>query len=410
MSTPSPDGTGIGGTGSGGTVRGRQAAVPAVITAGVVVLAAAGGFAAHGLWPSAGPAAAPATGVATATVIRTDLSSRQVIAGTLGYAGFFAVGSELPGGIITWLPSAGTIVARGQQLFQVSGQPATLLYGTVPAWRDFAPGMTPGPDIAELQRNLAALGFDPGRVDGTFGWSTEAAVERWQFARGQVVTGTLPLGTVAFLPGPLRVTGATLTVGSLVATGATVLSGTSDTPVVSVWLTVGGPVVKPGDPVLVTLPDGVTTVPGSVATVGQVAVTQGATTQGAPTQGAGGADSGTGSAGTGSAGGGSSAGSSGAGSAAAFPVTIVIAEPRVPDGLDQAPVQVAITQQRDRGVLAVPVTALLAQPGGGYAVDQSGPAHQVIPVAVGLFDDATGLVEVSGRGLSAGLTVAVAQG
>jgi peptidoglycan hydrolase-like protein with peptidoglycan-binding domain len=424
MSTPSPDGTGFGGTvlegpglegtafggtGFGGTVRGRRAGVPAVITAGVV-LAAAGGFAAHALWPSAGhPAAAAATAVATAIVIRTDLSSRQVVAGTLGYAGFFAVASVAPSGIITWLPSAGTIVARGQQLFQVSGQPATLLYGTVPAWRDYAPGMTPGPDIAELQRNLAALGFDPGPADGSFGWSTQAAVERWQFARGQVVTGTLPLGTVAFLPGPLRVTGAALSAGSPVSTGATVLSGTSVTPVVSVWLTVGGPVVKPGDPVLVTLPDGVTTVPGSVATVGQVAMTQGE---------GGGAGSGTGSAGSassasaggGSSGGSSGAGSSGAGSAAAFPVTITIAEPRVPDGLDQAPVQVAITQQRDRGVLAVPVTALLAQPGGGYAVAESGQAHQVIPVAVGLFDDATGLVEVSGRGLSAGLAVAVAQG
>jgi len=166
-----------------------------------------------------------------------------------------------------------------------------------------------------------------------------------------------------------------------------VLSGTSDTPVVSVWLTVGGPVVHPGDPVLVTLPDGATTVPGSVAAVGQVAITQDAAPQGA-----------------------GSGGSSPGGSAAAFPVTIAIAEPRVPGGLDQAPVQVAITQQHDRGVLAVPVTALLAQPGGGYAVAESGPAHQVIPVAVGLFDDATGLVEVSGRGLSAGLSVEVAQG
>jgi peptidoglycan hydrolase-like protein with peptidoglycan-binding domain len=346
--------------------------------------------------------------VATATVIRTDVSARQVLAGTLGYAGFYAVASELPGGIITWLPSAGTIVARGRPLFQVSGQPVTLLYGAVPAWRDFGPGMTRGPDIAELQRNLAALGFDPGPADGAFGWSTEAAVERWQYSRGQAVTGTVPLGAVAFLPGPLRVASAALADGSPVATGATVLSGTSVIPVVSLWLTVGGPVVKPGDQVLVTLPDGTTTVPGHIATVGQVATTA----QGAGSDGSG---SGTAPAGGGGlAGSGNSAGaggSSGGGSGgAAFPVTIAIAEPRIPDGLDQAPVQVAITQQRDAGVLAVPVTALLGLPGGGYAVTESGPAHQVIPVTTGLFDDATGLVEVSGRGLSAGLSVEVAQG
>ena len=40
----------------------------------------------------------------------------------------------------------------------------------------------------------------------------------------------------------------------------------------------------------------------------------------------------------------------------------------------------------------------------------SGPGHRLIPVTAGVFDDATGLVEVSGQGLAAGLTVEVAQG
>jgi hypothetical protein len=70
---------------------------------------------------------------------------------------------------------------------------------------------------------------------------------------------------------------------------------------------------------------------------------------------------------------------------------------------------VAITQQRAEGVLAVPVTALLARAGGGYAVQVAGPHGRLIPVAVGLFDDASGLVAVTGTGLAAGLPVAVAQ-
>jgi peptidoglycan hydrolase-like protein with peptidoglycan-binding domain len=375
---------------------------PAAIAAGVVVAGAAG-LAGHQLWPAGGaPAAAATVAVGTATVVRTDVSARRVVAGTLGYAGYFAVGSELAGGIVTWLPPAGAVVHRGQPLFGVSGQPVTLLYGTVPAYRDFGPGMTPGPDVRELQRNLAALGFAPGAADGTFGWSTEAAVERWQHSRGQVVTGTLPLGTVAFLPGPLRVTTTAVAPGSPVAAGTIVLSGTSDTPVVSAWLPVGGPVARPGDPVLVTLPDGSTTVPGTVATVGQVATTPA------------GGGAGTGTAGTtgpaGSSGASGDSGAAGGGSGAAFPVTVAIASPRVPDGLDQAPVQVAITRQRNRDVLAVPVTALLALPGGGYAIEESGPGRQVIPVTTGLYDDETGLVEVSGRGVSAGLSVGVAQG
>ena len=71
--------------------------------------------------------------------------------------------------------------------------------------------------------------------------------------------------------------------------------------------------------------------------------------------------------------------------------------------------QIDITQQRDRNVLAVPVTALVAIPGGGFAIQESGPGHRVIAVTTGLFDDATGLVEVAGRGLAAGQSVEVAQ-
>jgi HlyD family secretion protein len=365
----------------------RNTAVAAV--AGLA-LAAAAGFAARELWPGAtrSAAATAAVPVAAAAVVRTDVSQRQVVAGTLGYLGAYSAIDESGPGIVTWLPPAGGVVRRGQALFALAGQPVTLFYGQVPAWRAFGPGMTSGPDVRELQRNLAALGFDPGPADGRFGWSTEAAVGRWQQAHGMLVTGTIPLGEITFLPGPLRVT-MTAPLGAPAAPGTTVVSGTSDTPGVSVSVTVGGPVVKPGDSVLVTLPDGTTTVPGTVASVGQVAT--------AP-NGASGGTSGTSGQGSGS------------GQAAAIPVTITIGGTAVTAGLDQSPVQVAITEQEDRNVLAVPVTALLALPGGGYAVRLSGTAALLIPVTTGLFDDATGLVEVSGPGLAAGQSVQVAQG
>ena len=288
---------------------------------------------------------------------------------------------------------------RGHRLFDVDGQPATLFYGAIPAWRTFAPGMSPGPDVAQLQRNLAALGFATGAADGQFGWSTEVAVERWQQARGMTVTGTIPLGAVAFLPGPLRVTTVAQPLGATVAAGTGVLSGTSLTPAVQVWLGVGGPAVRPGDRVLVTLPDGTTTVRGTVRSVGRVAMSPGdAGTSG----GTGGGTSG-GTGGTGAAGGGAS------GTADVIPVTVTIAS-AIPAGLDQAAVQVSITEQHADGVLAVPVTALLAAPDGGYEVRVAGAHGRLIPVTTGLFDDASSLVAVTGPGLTAGLSVTVAQG
>jgi hypothetical protein len=65
---------------------------------------------------------------------------------------------------------------------------------------------------------------------------------------------------------------------------------------------------------------------------------------------------------------------------------------------------VSITTATVRNVLAVPVNALLALAGGGYAVEEveSTGVHQLVGVSTGLFDDATGMVEVSGPALAAG--------
>jgi hypothetical protein len=162
---------------------------------------------------------------------------------------------------------------------------------------------------------------------------------------------------------------------------------------VQVWLGVGGPAARPGDRVLVTLPDAAATVQGTVRSVGTVATSPN--------------DAGT-SGGTGGTGGTGGSSGGGSGSADVIPVTITIAS-AIPAGLDQAPVQVSITEQHADGVLAVPVTALLATPDGGYDVQVSGQRGRLIPVTTGLFDDASGLVAVAGPGLAAGLSVTVAQ-
>jgi peptidoglycan hydrolase-like protein with peptidoglycan-binding domain len=386
--------------------------VRAGLLAGVLVVVVAGGgwaVARGGLLgrsAAATPTAEVPTG--TATVARTDVVERQQVAGTLGYGDSVTVvgqsqdgggssgaggGGQAQDGIVTRVPAVGAVVGRGQTLFEVDGHPVPLWYGARPAWRAFGLGMTDGQDVRQLEANLVALGFDPDRaitVDRHYSWATVAAVKRWQQASGRARTGAVPLGQVVFVPGPVRVATVTATVGAPLPAGTAILTATSTRPLVTVALDPAmQQQVRRGDRVEVTLPDGKTT-RGTVASVGRVA-TQSSTGSGQE----GGQDP-------------SQSGNSNSSGQATVQVTVRLANPRAAGGLDQAPVQVAITTQAHRGVLAVPIGALLAQAGGGYAVEVvEGGARRRVPVGTGLFDETAGLVEVNGAGLAEGATVEV---
>jgi hypothetical protein len=113
--------------------------------------------------------------------------------------------------------------------------------------------------------------------------------------------------------------------------------------------------------------------------------------------------------------GGSNSGSSGAGSgnggdsgSATIPVTIALSRHLSGAGLDAAAVSVNFARAEANHVLSVPVTALLATSGGGYAVQEAAMPHRLIPVTTGLF--AAGDVQISGRGIYPGLEVTESQG
>jgi len=214
-----------------------------------------------------------------------------------------------------------------------------------------------------------------------------------QLAGDRVSSSALaPLGQAAFLPGPAQVTGlGTGTVPGAPATpGSVVLTASSVTPVVTIDLDASQQTeVKQGDKVLVTLPSGATT-PGVISQVSTVATPSSS-------------DSGSGSgSGSGNSGNGSGSGS------ATITVLVALTDPGAAGHLNQAPVQVTITTGSVSNALVVPVNALLAQPGGGYAVEVTGPhGHHLVSVTPGLFDDAAGLVQVTSTRLLPGQHVVV---
>jgi hypothetical protein len=276
--------------------------------------------------------------------------------------------------VYTMLPKVGQIVRRGEPLYAIGGEPALLLYGDVPASRAFASGMSAGADVAELNRNLRTYSAPGGDV---FTAATTLAIERFQSEHHLAPTGQLPLGSVVFEPGAVRVTSVTPTEGSPVQAGP-VLGITSTRRIVTIALDVSQQTsIKVGDPVVITLPDNSTT-PGHVSYVGTVATV--------PSD-----NNGNGS------------------SSPTIEVDVTADRPAATGRLDQAPVDVSITTASVGNVLAVPVNALLALAGGGYAVEvvQASGARGLVAVSIGLFDDAEGMVEVSGSGLAAGQRVVV---
>ena len=314
------------------------------------------------------------------TVARQDLSSQTQVAATLGYSGSFSVVNQAQG-TLTALPKAGQVISQGQILYRVSGAPVILLYGSTPAYRSLSEGASwssvTGSDVAELNADLVALGYatsaeiPAGTADFT-SW-TKLGVEKLQAALGVTQDGTLALGAAVFEPAAVRVTSVSGMLGGPAGPGQPVLSATSTSREVDIALDADQQSeVAVGDKVTITLPDNQTT-PGVISAVGTVAT-----------------------AGQNS-------------SPATITVTVSPTDPAATGTWDQAPVDVTITTDVARNTLVVPVDALLARAGSGYVVEVAGAGgvHHLVPVNLGIFDEADGLVQVTGTSLAAGQQIVV---
>jgi peptidoglycan hydrolase-like protein with peptidoglycan-binding domain len=341
----------------------------------VAIVVAAGVFYLRGSHPTAA-ASGQQQSTSLATVEKRTLSSRVSVNGTLGYLGTYQVVNGAQGHW-TSLPAVGQVISQGQAIASVDGSSVVLFYGAIPAYRDFRSGMSDGEDVKQLEQNLLALGYGNSSnlvASGHFDAFDVAAVKRWQKAMGMAQTGVISLGQVVFLPDAIRITSVAATLGSMAQPGAPMATATSTTRRVLVNLSANQQSkVKVGDKVTITLPNGKTT-DGTVSSVGTVATSSG-NGGGTPT----------------------------------IEVNITPTDAAATGTLDAAPVSVAIVTAQVADVLAVPVTALLAQKDAYVVevVDASGQ-HRFIPVTIGLFDDSSGLVQVEGTGLAAGQRVVVA--
>lgn len=304
----------------------------------------------------ASPQAAGAPSSPTAPVVRTDIVSRTSVDGTLAYAATRTLAGRGTG-VVTWLPPEGRVIRRGQRVYSADGLTVPLIYGRTPLWRTLSTGMK-GADVRVVERNLAALGYSL-TVDDRYTWTTARAVKAWQRRLGRPQTGMLAPADVVVEPGPIRVSSRTAQLGGS-ATGALLtITGTSRQVTVDIPVDRQQLAVK-GAPVTVTLPGGRKTT-GRVTTLGTAAkaASTGQTGQGTET--------------------------------ATIPVTIELDRAKAAGRLVEAPVTVGFVGSAHKGVLAVPVEALLGQANGTFAVEVGG---KLVPVKIGLFAD--GLVEVTG--------------
>ena len=360
-------------------------------TASVLVLAAAIATLGLGMWRFAGEAV-PDSGSASASRPATVAAKVATITKGTDSTGTLAYGTSTPvlapsePGVLTWLPRQGRTLKPGDVLYRLNDDAVTYFAGRVPMYRDLSVGTT-GPDVRQLEANLRRLGYvdrDDLDVDQTYSYATQAAVARWQRDTKQSVTGYVPSSSVVFLPMASIRVGQTAHLGALTSPGSQVLAVTSTKKQITVNVDLGTAYdASVGDRVPIIFPDG-TRGHGTIIDVSSDVSTDASESEAVSNPDGGRSDS-----------------------PPELAITIRPSDPGQARRWGNAPVTVTFITLRRRHVVAIPVTALVANGDGGYSVDvvtASGVQKHDVRIGVVSGD----LVEIT-EGLEPGQEVVVAQ-
>ena len=312
----------------------------------------------------------------TATVGRHTLIETEQVDATLSHGAVTPL-INLLSGTLTGSVEVGTVTERGSVLYSVDMRPVVALVGEVPAYRTLAEG-TAGVDVAQLEENLAALGYGGFVVDDTFTHATAGAVRQWQRDLGAPDSGAVEFGTIHFLRHSVRIASVAVRKGAPVGRGEPVIGYTDvDRMVVAAIDADQAALAHRAGTVRVSL------APGADAEGRIVRVTPDESPLSEDAQ------------------------RTQAGAGDRFSLVIQVDRQSTAGVRDGASVTVTLAGRRRDGVLAVPVIALLALREGGYGVELVEEATtRVVAVTTGLF--ARGMVEVSGDQLREGMIVATA--
>ncbi|MFE6737632.1 peptidoglycan-binding protein [Streptomyces tubercidicus] len=344
------------------------------VTAGVLIYTGTGKDAsADGRGPKGPPT--------TTEITRTDLVQSKTVDGRLDYAQRRVVKSPVEG-TVTKAAESGRTVSLGQRLYERDARPVTLLYGATPMFRTMKVGAR-GPDVLQLERNLRDLGFGAGLyVDVRYDEATKAAVKQWQKSLDVTANGEVGQGDVVFQRGPVRVVSADAALADSIGPDSKVLTVASTKPVVRAELEAAdGALAAKGTKVEIAMPGGGTK-GGKVSGVA------------APEE-----------SGSGEGGAAASGGSSGN----SIHVEITLDDgTRIQEKDRQGTLRVKFVSESRKGVLTVPVEAIVALREGGYGLELvQGSKTRMVAVKTGLTAD--GRIEVSGAGLAEGMKVGAAE-